>query len=251
MPPPPLLLLVDDEPEIRFLLERLARRQQQQTTACRDAESAWSHLESVRTGSHPSPDLVLLDVNLPGMSGIDLCRGMKACPILSTIPIAMFSHPSRLEDLRAGLEAGADFFLSKDLLCQPAAWAQRLFEILPGRDGREVPESLSLQEVQVNAPSWERWLVCINQAFQGAALRALGNEVLDVVAHHAARSLGLNNPPVWWSPPGPGLDATRLATLTSARAEVRAFVMALADVLWRVSGSSACEPLYDALDSPT
>jgi DNA-binding response OmpR family regulator len=249
--PQPQLLLVDDEPEIAFILQRLARRANQQAVTCVDAESAWSFLESVQTGSSPRPDLVLLDVNLPGMSGVDLCRKMKACAALSTIAVAMFSHPSRLEDLQAGLDAGADFFIAKELLCQPSAWAQRVSEILEGRDGRKVPESLGLQHVHVDAPSWGGWLDCINQAFQSAPLRALDGELLDLLIRHAARRIGLESPPFWWSSIVPGLDVSRLGTAVSIRTDVQTFTTAVAEVLWRVSGSATSRPLYDALDSPS
>jgi DNA-binding response OmpR family regulator len=249
--PQPQLLLVDDEPEIAFILQRLAQRSNQQASTCVDAESAWSFLQSVQTGSSPRPDLVLLDVNLPGTSGVDLCRKMKACAALSAVPVAMFSHPSRLGDLQAGLDAGADFFIAKELLCQPSAWAQRVFEILGGTDGRKVPESLIFQNVHVDAPSWGGWLDCINQAFQSAPLRALDGELLDLLVRHAARRIGLETPPVWWSSAGPGLDVSRLGTAASVRMDVQTFTTVVADVLWRVSGNATSQPLYDALDSPS
>jgi PAS domain S-box-containing protein len=122
--PPPLLLLVEDMTEISLIAQRLGQRAGYRVDRSASAEEAWEYLQQSR------PDLVLLDVNLPGMSGIELCRRIRATPNLSRLAIALFSHGDRSEDHRAGVAAGADWVLSKELLCQPDAWQQRLRELL-------------------------------------------------------------------------------------------------------------------------
>jgi CheY-like chemotaxis protein len=75
MTPPLRLLLVDDAPEIARVVQHLARRAGQDLVCRADVPSAWEYLHAVDT---PRPDLVLLDVNLPGASGIDLFRRMQS-----------------------------------------------------------------------------------------------------------------------------------------------------------------------------
>jgi CheY-like chemotaxis protein len=126
----PLLLLVDDMPEIGLIVQRLSRPLGHRVLHCRRAEEAWEELRRVR------PDLILLDVNLPGLSGRELCRRLRQSPELARIPVAFLSSALELEELAAEPGAGgADYFLCKDLLARPEAWQRRLREIVPGGAG--------------------------------------------------------------------------------------------------------------------
>jgi PAS domain S-box-containing protein len=120
----PEIVLVEDMVEVGTLLQKLGKKSGQTFTWFTTAEEAWVHLQSHR------PDFLLFDINLPGMSGVDLCRRVRALPAFENTPIALFSSeqdPERLDKLRA---AGANFFLSKDLLVNPAAWQKKLQELL-------------------------------------------------------------------------------------------------------------------------
>src|SRR5258708_4034997 len=94
----PLLLLVDDAPEIGIIVERLGKRAGQEVICCADALVGWDYLEqTIASGGAastrmPRPDLVILDLNLPGVSGVELCRRIRATPELETLPVALFSH---------------------------------------------------------------------------------------------------------------------------------------------------------------
>jgi CheY-like chemotaxis protein len=119
-----VLLLVEDVPEIGLIAQRLGRRAGHTVEWCARAEEAWEYLQRTR------PDLVLLDVHLPGMSGLELCQRVRAAPHLAGLPVALFTNRDRPEDVRAVEEAGADFVLSKDVLCQPDVWQGRVGEML-------------------------------------------------------------------------------------------------------------------------
>jgi PAS domain S-box-containing protein len=118
------LLLVEDMPEMGLIVQRLARKAGHDVHWVQTAEDAWDHLQKHR------PDLVLLDIHLPGMNGIELCRRLRELPQQADLPIALFSQGALPEDISAGLAAGANYVLSKELLCQPESWRRRLSEVL-------------------------------------------------------------------------------------------------------------------------
>ena len=107
----PLLLLVDDAPEIALLVERLARRAGQEFIYCGDAESAWEYLQK----NQATPDLVLLDVHLPGMSGLELLREIKKNEIYPAPKVMMITAYGDQENYIAAKNLGADDFLTKPL----------------------------------------------------------------------------------------------------------------------------------------
>jgi CheY-like chemotaxis protein len=131
-----LLMLVDDSAEMGMIVAFLGKRAGWEVLACPDAETAWIALARHR------PDLVLLDVNLPGLSGPDWLRRVRSAPEIADLPVALYTHWGLVNDLAAGLEAGADFVFDKDLATRPVDWQQRLMEISAGalslRAGRHV-----------------------------------------------------------------------------------------------------------------
>jgi CheY-like chemotaxis protein len=132
--PGPRLLLVEDMPDIQIIVQRFTQHSGYSLKWVASAEEGWEYLRAHR------PDLVLLDLHLPGMDGIELCRRLRAVPALSDLPVALFSQGATPEDQQAGRAAGADFVLSKDLLCRPDDWRRRVEEMLrlgrPKADGR-------------------------------------------------------------------------------------------------------------------
>jgi CheY-like chemotaxis protein len=122
----PLILVVDDAADVRLIVRRLLERAGQRVEVKPTAEAAWEYLSGVR------PGLAILDVNLPAASGPDLCRQIRGLPRLAGLPVAIHSQPNRPEDIAAGIDAGADYIISKELLIQPADWQERVREILSG-----------------------------------------------------------------------------------------------------------------------
>lgn len=120
----PLILLVDDAPDVGLIVRRLGQRAGQRVEVRPSAELGWEYLQATR------PDLAILDVNLPGASGPDLCRQIRATPRLADLAVAILSQPDRPDDISDALDAGVDFVFAKDLLVEPAAWVQRIQEAL-------------------------------------------------------------------------------------------------------------------------
>ncbi len=117
------ILLVEDMYEIGTLIKKLGQRSGLHFTWFTTAEEAWKHLQG------EMPDFLLLDKNLPGMDGLELCRRVRQ-ELHYKMPIAIFSQDQRLEDLKILRKAGANFFVSKELLSKPSLWQEKLRDLL-------------------------------------------------------------------------------------------------------------------------
>jgi len=101
------ILIVDDQPaSVKMLAAKLTNEYYQVLTA-QDGPAALKAVE------RDAPDLVLLDVMMPGMDGFDVCRKIKQNPKHTHIPVVLVTALGSREDRVRGLEAGADDFLTK------------------------------------------------------------------------------------------------------------------------------------------
>ncbi|MBI3824356.1 MAG: response regulator, partial [Planctomycetes bacterium] len=121
---PPHIVLVEDQADVGMIIQKLGKRDGLAITWFPTAEEAWDYLRSNRA------DLLLFDVNLPGMDGVELCRRIRVLDHLKDTPVAMFTPDQEADKLDTLRAAGADYFLTKDLLCEPAQWQQRIKELL-------------------------------------------------------------------------------------------------------------------------
>ncbi len=106
---PPLLLVVDDNADNRAIL---VARLESQGFATAEAEDGPEALEAVL---RLRPDLLLLDVMMPGMDGLEVTRRLKADPALPFTPILLVTARTAVQDVVRGLEAGADDYLTKPI----------------------------------------------------------------------------------------------------------------------------------------
>lgn len=101
------ILVVDDEPDNFDVIEALLSSQNYRLDYAAGALEALANLEAF------APDLVLLDVMMPGMDGIEFCQRVKAMPRWETVPIIALTALNTKETLARCLSAGADDFISK------------------------------------------------------------------------------------------------------------------------------------------
>src|SRR2546422_4638109 len=104
---PPRILIADDTPANLHILQlRLAANGYEIITAT-DGE------EAIAAARQHQPDLILLDVMMPKLDGIEVCRRLRADPALPFVPIILVTAKADSKDVVAGLEAGGDEYLTK------------------------------------------------------------------------------------------------------------------------------------------
>ena len=106
------VLIADDEPAIATSLEFLLRKGGYATQIARDGEEA---LEAARTFN---PDLIVLDLMLPRLSGLEVCRALRAAPQSRRLKILMLSARGGASDLERGRAAGVDAYQVKPFSTQ-------------------------------------------------------------------------------------------------------------------------------------
>lgn len=105
-----LILIVDDEPHIRLLLEQTLDELEDHDVELATAKNGQEALDSI---AQRAPDLVLLDVMMPLVNGFDVCRQLKSDPATESIPVMMLTAKGQDLDRQAGLDVGADRYVTK------------------------------------------------------------------------------------------------------------------------------------------
>jgi DNA-binding response OmpR family regulator len=101
------ILIVDDEPNIVVPLEFLMKREGYEVAIAADGQAALDALEE------KAPDLVILDVMLPRMSGFEVCRHIRGDARWRGLKILMLTAKGRDSEMQKGLDLGADAYVTK------------------------------------------------------------------------------------------------------------------------------------------
>jgi two-component system alkaline phosphatase synthesis response regulator PhoP len=103
----PIVLVVDDDEPSLELLQAYLEDVDCETIPAQDG------LEALRIISDKTPDLVLLDIMMPKMSGFEVCKRIKNDPKTSDIPVIMVTALNEFGDIERGIDSGTDDFISK------------------------------------------------------------------------------------------------------------------------------------------
>lgn len=125
------ILVVEDDEDIRELITYNLTREGYRIAGVPSGEEALGAVHKER------PDLILLDLMLPGMDGLEACRGLKADPETSEIPVIMVTAKGEESDIVVGLELGADDYITKPF--SPKVLIARIRAVL--RRHREKPHN--------------------------------------------------------------------------------------------------------------
>ncbi len=137
--------VVDDEPDVVWAVERgLVRRGHQVVVA----HSGLQALELVR---RQRPDLIILDILMPGMDGLEVCRRLRTDPTLASVPILFLTAKGEIEDVIRGFEAGGDDYLSKPFdLRELYARVEALLRRSRPLPGQERPSKLVVGDLSLD-----------------------------------------------------------------------------------------------------
>jgi len=101
------VLIADDESSIRLLVHATIESDDYAVVEAADGAQAWALTQDLK------PALVLLDVQMPGQSGLEVLRSIKADPGLKGTRVILLTSKAQERDIEVGLIAGADFYLTK------------------------------------------------------------------------------------------------------------------------------------------
>ena len=133
------LLLVEDDEVVSRTIERSLRGNEFQVT------KAMSGVEGLKVARKITPDIVILDVIMPGMDGYTVCKEMRADPLLNKIPILFLTAKIKDEDRITGFRSGAD-----DYLCKPFNIEELILRIRAIIRRSKVPETNHKPEAPEN-----------------------------------------------------------------------------------------------------
>ncbi len=177
MADPPLILVVDDEQSYRDALAVALQREGFLVETAADGPEAIERFDATR------PALVLLDVMLPKISGIDVCRELRS---RSRVPIIMVTARNAEIDAVVGLEVGADDYVTKpfrlrELIARVRASLRR---VPAGEEEVETPDVLEIGEVKLDAGRHEVYV-----RGEAVALPLKEFELLEILMTNAGRVL--------------------------------------------------------------
>jgi CheY-like chemotaxis protein len=101
------VLIADDEPNLRLLVSATIGSDRCTVIEAADGDEAWSLIRQYR------PAVALLDVQMPGRTGIELTRLIRSDPKLAATYVVLLTAKAQEADIRVGLEAGADRYITK------------------------------------------------------------------------------------------------------------------------------------------
>jgi DNA-binding response OmpR family regulator len=116
------ILVAEDERDIRDLIAFTLQFAGYQVVSAADGQ------EAVELAVKETPDLILMDVRMPRMSGYEACRRIKTEPALQAVPIVFLSAKGQESEIRLGMEAGAEEYVVKPFA--PAELVERVKQLL-------------------------------------------------------------------------------------------------------------------------
>jgi adenylate cyclase len=154
---PPRILIVDDQPFNVDILQRRLDAQGYELLTAYDGE------EALAKATTELPDLILLDIMMPKIDGIEVCQRLKADTTLPFMPIIMVTAKADSKDIVAGLEAGAEEYLTKPI--DQAALVARVKSMLRVKELHDTVQSQATQ-LEAQARQLAEWNQTLEQRVQ-------------------------------------------------------------------------------------
>ena len=191
------VLVVDDDVAVAETIQRTL------SLAGHDTQVAHRGADALLAARQQRPEIVVLDIMMPGMSGIDVCRHMRANPELRSVPILFLTARGEIADKIEGFEAGADDYLTKpfdlrELDLRVKALLRR------SQSNYEAPpaERLELGDLVLNCSTYE-----LTTPDRTVLLTPVEYELFEFLMSHANKVFSADQllQEVWEYPPGTGM----------------------------------------------
>lgn len=171
----PKILIVDDEPDALELIQYNLKAAGYDVATAADGE------EAIKKARAAQPSLIILDVMLPEVDGLEVCKTLRREPATATIPIIMLTAKAAEIDRVLGLELGADDYVTKPF--SPRELVLRVKSLLRRRSPAEAePENLDFADLKIDIPRHE---VAVNG--KAVDLTATEFKLLTVLAERRGR----------------------------------------------------------------
>lgn len=190
------ILIVDDEPLTRGSVRRILEDDGHVVREAGSSEEALTLMKRIQ------PDLLVLDIVMPGMSGIDLCRRLRADPFYIRLPIIFLTAKSRPSDIAAGLDAGGDDYVTKpvEVIELPARVRARLRRVTGGSMDTE-SKKITVGDLCLSLTEFE-----IMVGNETIPVSSTEHRLLYTLMTHAGQPISVDQllQDVWEYPPGVG-----------------------------------------------
>ena len=143
------ILIIEDDPDIVELLQYNLEKESYSVRTANDGESG---LQAAR---RYKPDMILLDLMMPGMDGLEVCQHLRQDSSTATIPLMMITAKSEESDVVSGLELGADDFLSKPFSPREVVARVRALLRRGQRDSKPTKTRIELDSVILDRERYE------------------------------------------------------------------------------------------------
>lgn len=190
------ILVVDDDAQVQRSIKRILEEDNYSVITASSGEEALALI------ANNPPDLVVLDIIMPEMDGIEVCRRIRADPFSARLPVLFLTAKSRPTDVARGLDAGGDDYLTKPFeIVELPARIRALLRRAPGGVMDTDSEHLTAGDLQLHATLPE-----VRVGEQLIELTPIEHRLLHALMMHAGRPVSTEQllQTVWEYPPGTG-----------------------------------------------
>lgn len=211
----PYILAVDDDPDVLGTLSRALHREGFEVSG------ATSGLEALKLLAERRPDLIILDIIMPGLDGLEVCRKVRADSQYNDLAILFLTARGQTDDIVAGLDAGGDDYVVKPF--ELAELTARVRALVRRGQRNAIIESpvLSIGDLQLDSNTHQ---VTIGDQVAAIQLTATEHRLLRYLMEHANQALSPQHllEAVWDYPPDTGDPDLVRAHVRNLRAKLHA-----------------------------
>ena len=204
------ILVVDDDRDVAGTVERTLRRRDHEVVV------AYSGAQALRLIQEQCPDLVVLDIMMPRMNGIEVCQRIRTFPNVASVPILFLTAKGKIEDKIEGFEAGADDYLTKPFDLRELELRVRALL------RRSMPSEAPKAPMEVGSLSLDPRTFKLNVDGHVLLLTPVEFELLYYLMKHAGEVISTEKllQEVWEYPPGTGDPNLVRAHVKNIRAKI-------------------------------